>query len=511
MKRAISQQVDLLSFNRLKIAASGHTAQANVGRHVQLCYARNLLGLTLLATTAIVTTPAVHASVTPPQPQLLGVSQLSLPLTPPLSQESAISPVNASKYQGLTLALRPTPAPVFFEPSQPTPSGDFSLLAAGAPSTGMSSFTQAESSPIQPSTSLLATDLSPLQPVRIEHPFTAADNSTVLSLLTLATVLTLDKVPPAGAPQSSPETGSLKATAEVSPADLTVPPPSPWLAGRLNELHFQQTLPDVPETELNSTPAAEMSSLRLGSVRQNANAALATTAALGVSPREQLMPNQLMPSNPALPVHFKAAKSNGVQETPSRPQADSQPLPQSSLTLSPQSPVSLGVLDSPTANPAAIVKRSIFPQLPNLDLPPLLSPDRYLPGDRPALTAQFIWPAQGVFTSGFGPRWGRMHRGIDIAAPIGTPIVAAASGVVVTSGWNSGGFGNLIEIRHPDGSLTLYAHNNRLLARVGQQVEQGQQIAEMGTTGRSTGPHVHFEIHPAGMGAVNPMLFLNRG
>lgn len=141
------------------------------------------------------------------------------------------------------------------------------------------------------------------------------------------------------------------------------------------------------------------------------------------------------------------------------------------------------------------------------DLPALSNPDSYLPDAAPVFNG-YIWPARGVLTSGFGWRWGRMHKGIDVAAPIGTPVVAAAGGVVVTAGWNSGGYGNLVEIQHPDGSLTLYAHNNRLLVRPGQQVEQGQQIAEMGSTGFSTGPHVHFEIHPAGRGAVNPMAFL---
>jgi len=140
------------------------------------------------------------------------------------------------------------------------------------------------------------------------------------------------------------------------------------------------------------------------------------------------------------------------------------------------------------------------------EVPPLAPSERYLPGsDR---MNGFIWPAQGVFTSGYGWRWGRMHRGIDIAGPIGTPIFAAAPGVVDYAGWNSGGYGNLVDIRHPDGSLTRYAHNNRLLVRKGQRVRQGQQIAEMGSTGYSTGPHLHFEIHPAGQGAVNPMAYL---
>ncbi|WP_038027802.1 peptidoglycan DD-metalloendopeptidase family protein [Picosynechococcus sp. NKBG15041c] len=140
------------------------------------------------------------------------------------------------------------------------------------------------------------------------------------------------------------------------------------------------------------------------------------------------------------------------------------------------------------------------------ELPPLASPDNYLPGAD--VFAGYIWPAQGTLTSGYGPRWGRMHRGIDIAAPTGTPIFAAASGEVITAGWNSGGYGNLVRIRHADGSVTLYAHNSRLLVRQGQQVKQGQHIAAMGSTGFSTGPHLHFEIHPSGNGATNPMAFL---
>jgi lysostaphin len=145
------------------------------------------------------------------------------------------------------------------------------------------------------------------------------------------------------------------------------------------------------------------------------------------------------------------------------------------------------------------------------ELPPLAAVDRYLP--KPIDTTApfregFIWPTKGLLTSGFGWRWGRMHKGIDIAAPIGTPVVAAAAGVVVSAGWNSGGYGNLVDIQHADGSLTRYAHNNRILVQVGQQVEQGEQISEMGSTGYSTGPHCHFEVHPPGHGAVNPIAFL---
>lgn len=154
---------------------------------------------------------------------------------------------------------------------------------------------------------------------------------------------------------------------------------------------------------------------------------------------------------------------------------------------------------APLAEP--LTGRVVSPELPALP-----GAGEFLP-ENPT-SRGYIWPAQGVFTSGYGWRWGRMHRGIDVAAPVGTPVVASASGVVISAGWNSGGYGNLVEIRHSDGTLTRYAHNNRLLVRAGQQVRQGQQIAEMGSTGYSTGPHVHFEIHPPNQGAVNPMAYL---
>jgi murein DD-endopeptidase MepM/ murein hydrolase activator NlpD len=135
-----------------------------------------------------------------------------------------------------------------------------------------------------------------------------------------------------------------------------------------------------------------------------------------------------------------------------------------------------------------------------------------LPEEAPATTGttsmQFAWPTQGKLTSKYGRRWGRMHRGIDIAGPVGTPIYAAADGIVVESGWHRGGYGNLVEIRHIDGTITRYAHNSRIHVATGQQVRQGQQIADMGSTGRSTGSHLHFEIRPQGGSAVNPMKHL---
>lgn len=154
-------------------------------------------------------------------------------------------------------------------------------------------------------------------------------------------------------------------------------------------------------------------------------------------------------------------------------------------------------------------QRSSTGQIVSPDMPILPAADEYLP-EVPTYFNGYVWPTQGTITSGYGWRWGRMHRGVDVAGPVGTPVVAAAPGVIEQAGWNSGGYGNLVEIRHPDGSLTRYAHNNRLSVRAGQVVRQGQQISEMGSTGYSTGPHLHFEVHPRGSGAVNPMAYLPR-
>jgi hypothetical protein len=146
-------------------------------------------------------------------------------------------------------------------------------------------------------------------------------------------------------------------------------------------------------------------------------------------------------------------------------------------------------------------------RIPDMPLPPLAAAGTYLPDPTPIFDG-YIWPARGILTSGYGWRWGRMHKGIDIAGPLGTPILAASAGVVTYAAWNAGGYGNLVEIQHPDGSFTRYAHNYRILVREGQSVEQGQLIAQMGTTGNSTGVHLHFEIHPPGEDAVDPLAYL---
>ena len=118
----------------------------------------------------------------------------------------------------------------------------------------------------------------------------------------------------------------------------------------------------------------------------------------------------------------------------------------------------------------------------------------------------FVWPVAGPVTSGFGVRWGRMHEGIDIAVPSGTPVRAAAAGTVIEAGWVSG-YGNLVVVDHGNGIATAYAHNSAFAAAAGRQVAQGEVIAYSGSTGHSTGPHVHFEVRVGGA-AVDPLGYL---
>ena len=118
----------------------------------------------------------------------------------------------------------------------------------------------------------------------------------------------------------------------------------------------------------------------------------------------------------------------------------------------------------------------------------------------------FIWPVNGTVVSGFGWRWGRMHEGIDISASSGTPIWSAAAGTVIHSGW-LGGYGNLVVVDHGNGLATAYAHASAILVGVGQQVSQGETLSLVGSTGNSSGPHLHFEVRVNGA-AVDPLFYM---
>jgi murein DD-endopeptidase MepM/ murein hydrolase activator NlpD len=119
----------------------------------------------------------------------------------------------------------------------------------------------------------------------------------------------------------------------------------------------------------------------------------------------------------------------------------------------------------------------------------------------------FVMPTKGVYTSGFGYRWGALHAGVDLAAPIGTPIVAASDGVVVDAG-PTAGYGAWVKIRHSDGTVTLYGHVNTWTVQIGQRVFAGDQIATVGNRGNSTGPHLHFEVLLNGTNRIDPAPWL---
>lgn len=176
----------------------------------------------------------------------------------------------------------------------------------------------------------------------------------------------------------------------------------------------------------------------------------------------------------------------------------------------------LDVVERHGVQPEALVRanelRSPFDVAPGMLL--------FLPGVRPTEAMarlekvreeenRYVWPVHGRLTSYFGPRnlgmgTSSFHRGIDIAAPTGTPVGAARSGTVTFAGWSSQGYGNLVRLRHTDGSETWYAHFSSIAVSVGQYVSQGAIIGRVGSTGLSTGPHLHFELHERGQ-AIDPL------
>jgi murein DD-endopeptidase MepM/ murein hydrolase activator NlpD len=133
---------------------------------------------------------------------------------------------------------------------------------------------------------------------------------------------------------------------------------------------------------------------------------------------------------------------------------------------------------------------------------------------QPAATAasdtdgRFARPGAGRLTSGYGRRWGRLHAGIDLAAGMGSPVRAAAAGVVLSARSESG-YGKVVRVRHPDGTVTVYAHMSAPLVDAGERVRAGDLVGREGNTGRSTGPHLHFEVRVNGT-PVNPLSWLRK-
>ncbi len=121
-----------------------------------------------------------------------------------------------------------------------------------------------------------------------------------------------------------------------------------------------------------------------------------------------------------------------------------------------------------------------------------------------------VWslPVTGfVLTSLYGPRWGSMHTGLDLAVPSGTPIHAMADGVVLSMEY-SGGYGNRTIVQHNDGTETWYCHQSRFATAPGALVKGGELIGYVGSTGHSTGPHLHVEVHPNGGDPINPLTWM---
>jgi lipoprotein NlpD len=136
----------------------------------------------------------------------------------------------------------------------------------------------------------------------------------------------------------------------------------------------------------------------------------------------------------------------------------------------------------------------------------IIGPSGVAPPD--AYDAVFLWPVSGAVNSGFGPRGSSFHDGLDIAAPEGTPIRAVEHGEVIYSD-QLRGYGNIVIIRHSGGIVSVYAHNQVNLVRDKQQVARGEVIARVGSTGRVTGPHLHFEIRKNNL-AQDPTRYLPR-
>ena len=162
---------------------------------------------------------------------------------------------------------------------------------------------------------------------------------------------------------------------------------------------------------------------------------------------------------------------------------------------------------------AAVPAAAPGPENSPLTPAPEPSPEPSVAGPGPVPPAvpppSFALPAQGRYTSCFCERWGEMHGGIDLANANGTPELAAAAGTVIVAG-PAGGFGQWVQLRHDDGTVTVYGHMDTIEVAVGQQVAAGQLIATMGAQGNSTGPHLHFEVWPAGDRAqrIDPAVWL---
>jgi len=157
------------------------------------------------------------------------------------------------------------------------------------------------------------------------------------------------------------------------------------------------------------------------------------------------------------------------------------------------------------AEQSLAIRNDIYPTVPlrlDNDKPEIIGP---APNEWPYGSGEFIWPLQGWLTQDYHVR----HRAVDIAAPIGTPIIAVDRGTVTRAGWNEQGYGLFVIVDHNIGYVTLYAHLSEIWVEAGDVVTQGQFLGAVGSTGNSTGPHLHLEVRDFG-NRVNPLDFLGQ-
>lgn len=219
-----------------------------------------------------------------------------------------------------------------------------------------------------------------------------------------------------------------------------------------------------------------------------------------------------------------AAQSTGMAEAPGgSAAAPTAPAPSSSaITVMELPPPPAGtaaepsVTERPAPPPAAetppqtsaVPLPQVPPAPPSTTAPVTTQPPAAVPQPAPLTGGKFLWPVNGKVILEFGPQEGGLHNdGINIAAPLGTPVRAAENGVVAYAGNELRGFGNMLLIRHADGWMTAYAHNDTLLVKRGDNVTRGQTIARVGQTGNVSSPQLHFELR-RGTEAVNPRDYL---
>lgn len=191
------------------------------------------------------------------------------------------------------------------------------------------------------------------------------------------------------------------------------------------------------------------------------------------------------------------------------PGTDRAPGIDATLLLAPSRPAADVLLGSPppAPGPQRAVADVLLGSPPAPPPPPPPSPEELERASRAERALTVVSPVDGAVTSGFGARWGRQHKGLDYGAPTGTPVSSVAAGTVQSATYDDSGYGNLVTVAHDDGTVTAYAHLSTILVGRGDPLLAGDLVGLVGSTGRSTGPHLHFEVRVGGS-QVNPATWL---